>query len=286
MSTPTRDVGPSRRRPATVASGAARHGLSAETTLSWASVAVAIMIALVVVRSRRDAVHQPDDPAAGRQHLPRAAHAAVVRGLPDAAADHRDARCPEDITSPHRRGDHGAVHDGSDRALHLLPPRPARRRRPAGRVDAGRPARPDPDPGRHPALPAGGRSSPRIHSAGGTPFAGDFVVATRVGDPGRLELVIVDVSGKGADAGTRALLLSGAFGGLLGASRPRGSSPPPTTTSCARTGTRASRPPCTSPSTSSPGPTRSAPPVTRRPCTARPAPAGGACWRARARCSG
>ncbi len=73
-----------------------------------------------------------------------------------------------------------------------------------------------------PALPAGWQVESAIHSAGGTPFAGDFVVATRVGDPGHLELVMVDVSGKGADAGTRALLLSGAFGGLLGASRPEG----------------------------------------------------------------
>ena len=71
-----------------------------------------------------------------------------------------------------------------------------------------------------PALPAGFRVDSAVHSAGGTPFAGDFVVATRVGDPDRLELVVVDVSGKGADAGTRALLLSGAFGGLLGALRP------------------------------------------------------------------
>ncbi|MGH3201043.1 MAG: PP2C family protein-serine/threonine phosphatase, partial [Streptosporangiaceae bacterium] len=31
-----------------------------------------------------------------------------------------------------------------------------------------------------------------------------------------LEVALVDVSGKGIDAGTRALLLSGAFGGLLG----------------------------------------------------------------------
>ncbi len=73
-----------------------------------------------------------------------------------------------------------------------------------------------------PALPAGWSVDSAIRSAGGTPFAGDFVVATRVPDPDRLELVVVDVSGKGADAGTRALLLSGAFGGLLGASTPRG----------------------------------------------------------------
>ena len=33
----------------------------------------------------------------------------------------------------------------------------------------------------------------------------------------RLEIVLVDVSGKGTRAGTRSLLLSGALGGLLGA---------------------------------------------------------------------
>ena len=43
-------------------------------------------------------------------------------------------------------------------------------------------------------------------------------VARRRAD--RLELVVVDVSGKGEQAGTRALLLSGAFGGLLGALPP------------------------------------------------------------------
>jgi hypothetical protein len=66
-----------------------------------------------------------------------------------------------------------------------------------------------------PALPAGWRVESALRSAGGTPFAGDFVVARRTG--GRLELAVVDVSGKGEEAGTRALLLSGAFGGLLGA---------------------------------------------------------------------
>ena len=59
-----------------------------------------------------------------------------------------------------------------------------------------------------------------LRSAGGTPFAGDFVVSTRPRGTGRLELVVVDVSGKGEQAGTRALQLSGAFGGLLGALPP------------------------------------------------------------------
>lgn len=66
-----------------------------------------------------------------------------------------------------------------------------------------------------PALPAGWSAETALRSAGGTPFAGDFIVATRPGDGDRLEVAVVDVSGKGEQAGTRALLLSGAFGGLL-----------------------------------------------------------------------
>lgn len=70
-----------------------------------------------------------------------------------------------------------------------------------------------------PPLPPGWQVESALHSAGGTPFAGDFVVAS-ADRPDRLEVAVVDVSGKGADAGTRALLLSGAFGGLLGALPP------------------------------------------------------------------
>ncbi|QIK77108.1 PP2C family protein-serine/threonine phosphatase [Nocardioides piscis] len=69
-----------------------------------------------------------------------------------------------------------------------------------------------------PELPEGWYVGSELRSAGGTPFAGDFVVAARQGD--RLDVVVVDVSGKGEGAGTRALLLSGAFGGLLGALPP------------------------------------------------------------------
>lgn len=47
-------------------------------------------------------------------------------------------------------------------------------------------------------------------------FSGDFMVATRTDDD-HMELALVDVSGKGPAAGTRALSLSGAFSGLLGA---------------------------------------------------------------------
>lgn len=53
-----------------------------------------------------------------------------------------------------------------------------------------------------------------LRPAGGSSFGGDFVVS--VSDGKKLEVALVDVAGKGIDAGTRALLLSGAFGGLLG----------------------------------------------------------------------
>jgi hypothetical protein len=73
--------------------------------------------------------------------------------------------------------------------------------------------------GRVPDLPQGWHVDRALRSAGGTPFAGDFLVVTS-SSPQRLEVVVVDVSGKGEEAGTRALLLSGVFGGLLGALPP------------------------------------------------------------------
>lgn len=76
------------------------------------------------------------------------------------------------------------------------------------------------DQGRLPALPRGWFADSVLRSAGGTPFAGDFVVANLDEREQRLDLVVVDVSGKGEAAGTRALLLSGSLGGLLGALPP------------------------------------------------------------------
>ena len=58
-----------------------------------------------------------------------------------------------------------------------------------------------------------------IRSAGGTRFAGDFFVVGDV-ETGRLDVSVVDVSGKGDRAGTRALLLAGAMGGLVTAVEP------------------------------------------------------------------
>lgn len=74
--------------------------------------------------------------------------------------------------------------------------------------------------GELPALPAPWGGETMLCPAGGGPFAGDFVVSALTEEDSRLELALVDVSGKGLDAGTRALLLSGALGGLLGSLRP------------------------------------------------------------------
>ncbi|MDX6285864.1 MAG: hypothetical protein QOG53_1349 [Frankiales bacterium] len=74
--------------------------------------------------------------------------------------------------------------------------------------------------GQLPALPAGWQAQAALRSAGGASFGGDFVVAALTDDDKRLEIAVVDVSGKGVDAATRALQLSGALGGLLGALPP------------------------------------------------------------------
>jgi hypothetical protein len=67
-----------------------------------------------------------------------------------------------------------------------------------------------------PSLPRAWYAEAVMRSAGGASFAGDFIVSARTDQGHSLEIVVVDVSGKGLNAGTRALLLSGAFGGLLG----------------------------------------------------------------------
>jgi hypothetical protein len=71
--------------------------------------------------------------------------------------------------------------------------------------------------GEVPELPGGWHAEALLRPAHGASFSGDFLVVTRSRDGRLLELVVCDVSGKGVDAGTRALLLSGALGGLLGA---------------------------------------------------------------------
>lgn len=71
-----------------------------------------------------------------------------------------------------------------------------------------------------PELPHPWRAESVVKPAGGGPFAGDFVVSAIV-DGSCLEVALVDVSGKGVEAGTRSLLLSGAMGGLLGTKAPQ-----------------------------------------------------------------
>ncbi len=74
--------------------------------------------------------------------------------------------------------------------------------------------------GELPRLPERWDAQSALSSADGTQFSGDFMVAARAPGSSRLEVAMVDVSGKGLGAGTRALQLSGAFGGLLGALPP------------------------------------------------------------------
>ena len=70
--------------------------------------------------------------------------------------------------------------------------------------------------GELPPLPPSWGAEVALESAYGDGFAGDFVVASRSTDGRMLEVALVDVSGKGREAGARSLLLSGALGGLLG----------------------------------------------------------------------
>lgn len=70
-----------------------------------------------------------------------------------------------------------------------------------------------------PPLPDGWRSQSAMLSAHGTGYAGDFLVADLRGDR-HLEMVLVDVCGKGASVGPQALQFAGALGGLLGALPP------------------------------------------------------------------
>jgi hypothetical protein len=72
---------------------------------------------------------------------------------------------------------------------------------------------------RMPPLPEGWRSHGAALSAHGAGYAGDFLVADL--RKGRfLEVVLVDVCGKGVAVGPQALQFAGALGGLMGAVRP------------------------------------------------------------------
>jgi hypothetical protein len=71
-----------------------------------------------------------------------------------------------------------------------------------------------------PPLPGGWSAESVFRSAGGAKFAGDFCIAHLHPDGATLEIVLVDVSGKGVGAGTKSLQFSGALGGLIGTMAP------------------------------------------------------------------
>ncbi len=73
-----------------------------------------------------------------------------------------------------------------------------------------------------PPLPEGWKSQSAMLPAGGAKFAGDFLVANLSEDETKLEMVLVDVCGKGVAAGTQSLQFAGALGGLIGALPPLG----------------------------------------------------------------
>ncbi|NIF15297.1 serine/threonine-protein phosphatase, partial [Burkholderia sp. Ax-1735] len=73
-----------------------------------------------------------------------------------------------------------------------------------------------------PRLPQGWHRAMALRPSGGQSFPGHFVVAARTNRGRTLEVVLTDVSGNGMAAASRALLLSGAFGGLLGSLPPHG----------------------------------------------------------------
>lgn len=74
--------------------------------------------------------------------------------------------------------------------------------------------------GRIPELPDGWQAQSAMLAADGGNYAGDFLVADLSEDRRSLELILVDVCGKGTAAGPAALQFAGALGGLIGALPP------------------------------------------------------------------
>lgn len=72
-----------------------------------------------------------------------------------------------------------------------------------------------------PPLPSGWLAQTAMIASYGVGYAGDFMVADLDDDEQRLDLVLVDVVGKGVKAAPQALLLAGALGGLVGTMRGR-----------------------------------------------------------------
>lgn len=75
--------------------------------------------------------------------------------------------------------------------------------------------------GRIPPLPEGWESQSAMIASHGVTYAGDFLVAHLSEERHQLEVILVDVCGKGTGAGPAALQFSGALGGLIGALPPR-----------------------------------------------------------------
>lgn len=73
-----------------------------------------------------------------------------------------------------------------------------------------------------PALPEGWASHSSMIAASGVGYGGDFIVANLSEDEIQLEVILVDVTGKGVQAASRALQFGGALGGLIGALPPQG----------------------------------------------------------------
>ena len=71
-----------------------------------------------------------------------------------------------------------------------------------------------------PPLPEHWHSQSAMLAASGVGYGGDFLVANVDKDDTRLELILVDVCGKGVGAASRALQFGGALGGLIGALPP------------------------------------------------------------------
>lgn len=74
--------------------------------------------------------------------------------------------------------------------------------------------------GKVPHLPVGWDCQSAMLAADGVSYAGDFLVAHLSEDERHLELILVDVCGKGVAAGPEALQFAGALGGLVGALPP------------------------------------------------------------------
>jgi hypothetical protein len=73
--------------------------------------------------------------------------------------------------------------------------------------------------GRIPELPAGWQSQTAMLASNGVNYAGDFLVVD-LREERHLEVILVDVCGKGIGAGPAALQFAGALGGLIGALPP------------------------------------------------------------------